>query len=94
MESNHNHNHTEKLLEWLNRCEAIAESDLFVRSGHPEDQVLLLRATLLRAAADGVNWREILRSVYERWHTERPHFPDLDVMAAEIDYHLSRSNKT
>jgi hypothetical protein len=53
MESNHNH--TEKVLEWLNRCEAIAESDLIVRSGHPEDQVLMLRATLLRAAADGVN---------------------------------------
>lgn len=84
----------DKLLDWLTRCDAIAESDLFVRSGHPEDQVLMLRATLLRAALDGVNWREIHRSIYERWRTERPHFPDLDAMAAEIDYHLSRSNKT
>jgi len=32
----------EKLLDWLTRCEAIAESDVFVRGGHPEDQVFIL----------------------------------------------------
>jgi hypothetical protein len=81
----------EKPLEWLTRCEVIAESDLFVRTGHPEDQVLILKATLLRAAGDGANWREIYRSIYERWHAERPHFPDVNTMAAEIEQHRWRS---
>jgi hypothetical protein len=84
----------DKLLDWLTRCEAIAGSDLFVRSGHPNDPVLILRATLLRAAAHGVNWRELYCSIYERWHTEHPHFPDLNTMAAEIEPHRSRSNGT
>jgi len=83
-----------KVMDWLTRCEAIAESDSFVRSGHPEDQVIILRATLLRAAAAGVNWREIYRSIYEQWHTRHPHFPDLNAMASEIEYHLSRSEGT
>src|SRR5262245_15680796 len=83
-----------KLKDWLTRCEAIAESDSFVRSGHPEDQVIILRATLLRAAAAGVNWREIYRSIYEQWHTRHPHFPDLNAMASEIEYHRSRSEGT
>ena len=78
-----------KLLTWLTRCDAIAASDLFVEIGHPEDQVTLLKATLLRAAAEGMNWREIYRSIYERWHTERPHFPDLNMMVAEIEQHRS-----
>jgi len=76
----------------LTRCDAIAASDLFVRVGHPEDQVTLLKATLLRAAAEGVNWRELYRSIYERWHTECPHFPDPNTMAAAIEQHRSRSN--
>jgi len=80
-----------KLLDWLTRCEAIAESDSFVRSGHPEDQVIILRVTLLRAAAAGVNWREIYRPIYEQWRTRHPHFPDLNAMAAEIEHHRSRS---
>jgi len=84
----------EKLLDWLTRCEVIAESDLFVRTGHPEDQVFILKATLLRAAAEGVNWRELYRSIYERWHTECPHFPDPNTMAAEIEQPRSRSNGT
>ena len=83
-----------KLMDWLTRCEAIAESDSFVRSGHPEGQVIILRATLLRAAAEGVNWREIYRPIYDQWHTERPHFPDLNTMAAAIDHYRSRANGT
>ncbi len=79
----------EKLMTWLTRCDAIAGSDLFVQIGHPEDQVTLLKATLLRAAAEGLDWREIYRSIYERWHTERPHFPDLTTMVAEIEQHRS-----
>lgn len=82
------------MLDWLTRCEAIAESDLFVRSGHPEDQVIILRAMLRRAVANGVNWREIYRSIYERWHTERPHFPDLNTMAAEVEQPPPRSGGT
>jgi len=74
-----------KLMDWLTRCDAIAGNDSFVRSGHPEDQVFILKATLLRAAVRGENWREIYRSIYEEWHTERPHFPDFNTMAAEID---------
>jgi len=80
-----------KLLDWLTRCEAIAESDSFIRSGHPEDQVIVLMATLLEAAGVGVNWREIYRSIYEEWHTERPLFPDLSTMAAAIDEYRWRS---
>ncbi len=81
-------------IDWLTRCEAIAESDVFVQSDQPEDQVIILRAMLRRAAANGVNWREIYHSIYERWHTERPHFPDVNTMAAEIDQYRSRSNGT
>jgi len=80
-------------MDWLT-CDAIAGSDAFVRSGHPEDQVFILKAKLLRAATAGVNWREIYRSVYEEWHRERPHFHDLNTMAAEIDQYRSRSNGT
>jgi len=83
-----------KLLDWLTRCDAIAASDLFVQIGHPEDQVTLLKATLLRAAAEGVNWREIYRSIYEKWHSRRPHFPDLNAMAAEIEDYGSGSKKS
>jgi len=79
-------------MDWLTRCHAIAASDLFVQIGHPEDQVTLLKATLLRAAAEGADWREIYRSLYERWHTQRPHFPDPNTMAAEIEQHRSPSN--
>ncbi len=78
-------------MDWLTRCEAIAESDLFIRSGHPEDQVTLLKATLMQAAAEGMNWRDIYRSIYDKWHTRRPHFPDLNTMAAEIDQYRLRA---
>ena len=81
----------EKLLDWLTRCEAIAESDSFLQNGHPEDQVIVLLATLLRAAEAGVNWREIYRSIYEKWHSRRPLFPDLSTMAAAIDEYRWRS---
>jgi len=84
----------EKLSTWLTRCDAIAGSDLYVQIGHPEDQVTLLLATLMRAAAEGVDWREIYRPIYEQWHTRRPHFPDLITMAAEIDPYRSRANET
>ena len=84
----------EKLLNWLTRCDAIAGSDLFVQIGHPEDQVTLLKATLLRASGEGVDWREIYRPIYERWRSERPHFPDLNTMAAEIEQRRSGLNGT
>ena len=77
-------NNKKTLRDWLTRCEAIAGSNSF-----PEDQVIFLRAMLLRAAMDGVNWRKIYRSIYERWHPERPYFPDLNTMAAEIERALS-----
>jgi|SRR5215831_1266650 len=83
-----------KLMDWLTRCEAIAASDSFVRSGHPEGQVIILRATLLRAAAARVNWREIYRSISEQWRTRHPHFPDLNATAAEIEHQRSRSEGT
>lgn len=83
----------ENLMDWLTRCEAIAESDSYLQIGHPEDQVIVLKATLLRAATAGVNWREIYRSIYEKWHSRRPHFPDLNAMAAEIEHDGSRSKK-
>ena len=79
-------------MDWLTHCEAIAESDAFVRSGHSEDQVFILKAKLLRAAALGENWREIYRSIYDQWHTRRPHLSDLNTMAAEINQSRSRSN--
>jgi len=75
----------EQLLNWLTRCDTIAASDLFVQIGHPEDQVTLLKATLLRTAAEGVNWREIYRRIYDQWRTQRPLFPVPNTMAAEID---------
>jgi len=81
-------------MDWLTRCDAIAATDLFMQIGHPEDQVILLKATLLRAAAEGVNWRELYCSIYDRWHTECPQFPDPDAMAAEIEQHRSSSNGT
>src|SRR5215831_3689359 len=81
----------EKLMDWLTRCEAIAESDSYLQIGHPEDQVIVLKGTLLQAAAAGVNWREIYRAIYEKWHARRPHFPDLTAMAAEIEHYGSGS---
>ena len=51
-------NNKKTLRDWLTRCEAIAGSNSF-----PEDQVIFLRAMLLRAAVDGVNRREIYRSI-------------------------------
>ena len=30
----------EKLLHWLTRCEAVAESDSYLQIGHPEDQLI------------------------------------------------------
>jgi hypothetical protein len=81
-------------MDWLTRCQAIAENDSYLQIGNPEDQVTLLRATLLRAAAEVVNWREIYRSIYDQWHARCPHFPDLNTMAAEIDQYRSRSNGT
>jgi len=81
-------------MDWLTHCHAIAASDLFIQTGHPEVQVTLLKATLLRAAAEGVNWRELYCSIYDRWHTECPHFPDPNTMAAEIDEYPSSSNGT
>jgi type II secretory pathway component PulM len=83
MESDNNKN-KKKLKDWLTRCEAIAGSN-----SSPEDQVIVLRAMLLRAAVDGVNWHQIYRSIYERWHPERPCFPDLHAIAAEIEQALS-----
>jgi len=74
-----------KLMDWLTRCDAIAGNDSFIRSGHPGDQVFILKAILLRAALRGENWREIYRSIYDQWRTRRPHFPDLNTMAAEIE---------
>ncbi len=76
-------------IDLLTLCEAIAGSDAFVRSGHAEAQV-----TLLRAAVRGENWREIYHSIYEEWHTERPHFPDFNTMAVEIDESCSRVRGT
>jgi len=80
----------EQLLDWLTRCDAIAGSDSYLQIGHPEDQVIVLKGTLLQAATAGVNWREIYRSIYEKWHSRRPHFPDLNAMTAEIDEYPSR----
>jgi len=81
-------------MDWLTHCEAIAETDAFVRSGHPEDQVFILKAKLPRAAVRGENWRDIYRSIYIQWRTRRPHFPDFNTLAAEIDQYRSRSNET
>ena len=84
----------EILLDWLTRCDAIAASDSYLQIGHPEDQVIVLKGTLLQAATAGVNWRELYRSIYEKWQSRRPHFPDLNAMAAEIEDYGSGSKKS
>jgi hypothetical protein len=73
------------LMDWMTRCDAIAGSASYVVNGYPELQVPTLKGTLKRAAADGVDWRVIYRSIYEQWHTRRPHFPDLETMTAEME---------
>ena len=94
MESRGQWNWNQHGMDWLTRCDAIAASDLFMQTGHPDDQVTLLKATLLRAVAEGMDWREIYRWIYDQWHTLRPLFPDPNTMAAEIEQHRSYSNGT
>jgi len=94
MESRGQWNWNQHGMDWLTRCDAIAASDLFMQTGHPDDQVTLLKATLLRAVAEGMDWREIYRWIYDQWHTLRPLFPDPNTMAAEIEQHRSHSNGT
>jgi hypothetical protein len=74
-----------KFMEWLIRCEAIAGSASYVVNGYPEAQVSTLKGTLRQAAEDGTDWRRIYECIYESWHTRRPHFPDLNAMAALIE---------
>src|SRR5215831_20077601 len=92
MQSRGQWNWNQHWMDWLTRCDAIAASDLFLQTEHPEDQVILLKATLLRSAAEGVDWQELYRWICDQWRTRRPHFPDLNTMAAEIDHYRSRSN--
>ena len=45
MESSGQWNWNQHWMDWLTHCHAIAASDLFIQTGHPEDQVTLLKAT-------------------------------------------------
>ncbi len=72
-------------MEWLARCEAVAASDSYIVNGYPEAQVYALKLELKRAAADGVDWRGIYASIYQQWHTRRPHFPDVEKMASFVE---------
>ena len=45
----------EQLSDWLTRCDAIVGSDSYLQIGHPEDQVIVLKGTLLQAAAASVS---------------------------------------
>jgi len=94
MQSRGQWNWNQHWMDWLTRCDAIAASDLFLQTEHPEDQVILLKATLLRAAAEGVDWQELYRWICDQWRTRRLHFPDLNTMAAEIEQPRSHSNGT
>jgi len=94
MDSRGQWNWNQHWMDCLTRCDAIAASDLFMQTGHPEDQVILLKATLLRAGAEGVDWQELYSWIYDQWHTLRPLFPDPNTMAAEIEQHRSHSNGT
>lgn len=75
----------QKLMTWLSRCSAVAGSASYIVNGYPETQVGVLRAELKSAAADGVDWRKVYASIYEQWHTRRPLFPDVDMMAAQME---------
>lgn len=76
----------QKLMTWLSRCSAVAGSASYIINGYPESQVDVLRAELKAAAADGVDWRKVYASIYERWHTRRPLFPDMETMASQLDH--------
>jgi hypothetical protein len=75
----------QKLMKWLIQCEVIAGSASYIVNGYPETQVGVLRSELQAARADGVDWRDIYASIYEEWHTRRPLFPDVDLMAAQME---------
>ena len=74
-----------KFMQWMIECDVIAGSASYIVNGYPKAQVSTLKATLKRAAADGVEWRKIYQSIYEQWHTRRPLFPDVDTMAAQME---------
>jgi len=74
-----------KFMDWLIRCEAIAGSASYVVNGYPEAQVSTLRGTLKQAAGEGVDWRKIYDSIYDSWHSRRPHFPDPQTMAVQVE---------
>ena len=73
-----------KFMDWLLRCEAIAGSASYVVNGYPAVQVSTLRGTLKQAASEGVDWRKIYDSIYDSWHSRRPHLPDPAAMAALV----------
>jgi hypothetical protein len=54
-------------------------------NGYPESQVGVLRLELKAAAADGVDWRRIYATIFERWHIRRPLFPDVDTKASQME---------
>ena len=72
-------------LYWLMECDVIAGSGSYVVNGYPDAQVTALRNTLQKAAAEGINWREIYTSIYTSWRSRRPHFPDPDTMAILLE---------
>ncbi len=67
------------------QCASIAGSASFVLNGYPKAQVTALRDTLREAANQGFNWQELYASIYQDWHTRRPHFPTPEVMATLME---------
>lgn len=75
----------QKEIYWVMRCSTIAGSASFVVNGYKDVQVATLRDTLREAAKHGFNWQDLYNSIYQEWHTRRPHFPTPEAMAALME---------
>ena len=76
---------TEQELNYLRMCEAIAGSMSYALRGASDQQVRRIRAQLLDAKKEGVDWKRIYTSVYSSWKDCRPLLPDPDTMATQIE---------
>lgn len=70
---------------WVMQCATIAGSASYVVNGYPDAQVTTLRDTLREAAKHGFNWQDLYTTIYQDWHTRRPHFPTPEAMAALME---------
>lgn len=67
---------------WRMEYEIVAGSASFVIDGYPDAQVTVLRNLLRRAAADGMNLRNLYNTICQDWCTWHPRFPTSDAMTA------------